>query len=231
MAPCPSIPSTTRFPTLPRRVRDGRRTPGLKRRNPRREPKRRFVLFCEGARTEPAYFNAIKRSCGSTLIAVEIVGAAGVPMTIAKKAIEEAKRRRRKRDSFEEDDEIWAVFDRDQHPDFKNAVKQCEQHDIGVARSDPCFELWLILHERDYGRPCDRREVQRELERLHPEYDGGGSKTPDCADMVHRVEEAEKRAEAQLHLRKEQGAPFGNPSTTVFRLTRAIRDADERAKP
>jgi len=155
-------------------------------------------------------------------------------MTIAKKAIEEANargRRRRKRDSFEEDDEIWAVFDRDRHPRFDEAVQRCEDHGVGVARSDPCFELWLILHERDHDRPCDRREAQRELERLHPKYDGGGRKTPDCADMVRRVEEAEKRAEAQLRRREEQGAPFGNPSTTVFRLTRAIRNADERAKP
>ena len=231
MAPCPSIPSTTRFPTLPRRVRDGRRTPGLKRRNPRREPKRRFVLFCEGARTEPAYFRAIKRERGNTLIAVEIVGAAGVPMTIAEKAVEEANRRRGRRDSFEKDDQVWAVFDRDQHPRFDEAVKQCEQHDIGVTRSDPCFELWLILHERDYDRPCDHRDVQKDFERLHPEYDGGGSKTPDCADMVRRVEEAEKRAEAQLRRREKDRTPFGNPSTTVFRLTRAIRDADERAQP
>lgn len=228
MAPCPS---TIRFPPLPRRVRDRRRTPGLKRRNPRREPKRRFVLFCEGARTEPAYFDAIKRERGNTLIAVEIVGAAGVPMTIAEKAVEEANRRRGRRDSFEKDDQVWAVFDRDQHPRFDEAVKRCEQHDIGVARSDPCFELWLILHERDYDRPCDHREAQRELARLRPEYDGGGSKTPDCADMVRRVEEAEERAEAQLRRREEEGAPFGNPSTTVFRLTRAIRDADEHAQP
>ena len=234
MAPCPSIPSTTRFPTLPRRIRGRRRTPDLKRRGPRREPKRRFVLFCEGARTEPAYFDAIKRGCASTLIAVEIVGAAGVPMTIAERAVEEANargRRRRRRDSFEEDDEIWAVFDRDRHPRFNEAVAWCEQHGVSVARSDPCFELWLILHEQDYDRSCDHRDVQEDFARLHPEYDRVGSKTPNCADMVRRVEEAEKRAEAQLHLRKEQGAPFGNPSTTVFRLTRAIRDADERAKP
>ena len=231
MAPCPSIPSTTRFPTLPRRIRGRRRIPDLKRRGPLHEPKQHFVLFCEGKKTEPAYFNAIKRCCGNTLIAVEIVEDAGVPKTIAKRAVKEAKRRRRKRDSFEEDDEIWAVFDRDQHPDFKNAVQRCEQHDIGVARSDPCFELWLILHERDYDRSCNRWDVQKDFEDLRPEYDRSGSKTPDCDDMVRRVEEAEERAEAQLRRREEQGAPFGNPSTTVFQLTRAIRDADERAKP
>ena len=211
---------------MPRRVRgrrDRRRTPDLKRGSARREPKQRFVLFCEGKKTEPAYFDAIKRCRTSTQIAVKIVEDMGVPKTIAERAIKEANanRRRRKRNSFEEDDEVWAVFDRDQHPHFKDAVQWCEDHGVGVARSDPCFELWLILHERDYDRPCDHWEVQDDFARLHPEYDRSGSKTPDCADMVRRVEEAEKRAEAQLRCREEEGAPFGNPSTTVFRLTRA----------
>ena len=215
---------------MPRRARNARRVSNLKRRGPNREPKRRFVLFCEGARTEPDYFTAIKRACANTLIAVEIVPAAGVPMTIAKTAMAAAKPRRRK-ESFEEGDQVWAVFDRDAHPRFEEAVRLCEQHGVEVARSDPCFELWLILHERDYDRPCDHREAQRELGGLRPEYDRDGAKMPDCADMVHRIEQAESRADAQLRRREEQGAPYGNPSTTVFRLTRAIRDADERARP
>ena len=216
---------------MPRRARAGRRAaPALKRRGPNREPKRRFVLFCEGRNTEPDYFEATERARSGTLIAVEIVPAVGVPMTIAKTAIAVAKPRRRK-ESFEEGDQIWAVFDRDAHPRFEEAVRLCEQHGVKVARSDPCFELWLILHERDYDQPCDRREAQRELGCLRTEYDRSRGKMPDCADMVRRVEEAESRAEAQLRRREAEGAPCGNPSTTVFRLTRAIRDADERARP
>lgn len=220
---------------MPRRARAGRRAaPALKRRGPRREPKRRFILFCEGQNTEPTYFEAIKRARSGTLIAVEIVAAVGVPMTIAERAAEEAqthRHRRGRRDSFEEGDQVWAVFDRDAHPRFEEAVMLCEQHGVEVARSDPCFELWLILHERDYDQPCDRRKAQRELGCLRTEYDRSRKKMPDCADMVRRVEQAESRAEAQLRCREAEGAPCGNPSTTVFRLTRAIRDADERARP
>lgn len=213
---------------MPHHARAGRRTPDLKRSGPNREPKRRFVLFCEGRNTEPAYFEAVKRAFSSTLIAVE--GGVGVPMTVAKEATAEAKSRKQK-DSFEKGDRIWAVFDRDAHPRFEEAVALCKQHGVGVARSDPCFELWLILHERNYDQPCDRREAQRELEHLRPEYDRRRRKMPDCADMVRRVEEAENRAEAQQRHRKEERTPHGNPSTTVFRLTRAIRGADERARP
>ena len=98
------------------------------------------------------------------MVAVETVPGVGVPMTVAEKAVEKAKSLRRgrgRKDSFEERDQVWAVFDRDEHPRFDEAVALCKDKGVGVARSDPCFELWLILHERDYDRPCGRHEVQR----------------------------------------------------------------------
>ena len=209
-----------------------RRAPNLRRRRFKREPRRRFVLFCEGRNTEPAYFEAIKRACRNALISVETHGGAGVPRTIAEKAAEEAgKNRRRKKDSFEEGDQVWAVFDRDEHPRFDEAVRLCKASGVHIARSNPCFELWLILHERDYDRPQNRRDMQRELRRLRPEYEIDGDKTPDCADPVTRVEEAERRGEAQLLKREQGGDPYGNPSTTVGRLTREIREASDAASP
>jgi hypothetical protein len=88
-----------------------------------------------------------------------IVAGVGVPYTIARRATEQARELgfphgvRKRRDSYEENDEIWTVFDRDAHPQFDEAVKLCEQNRVGVARSNPCFELWLILHEADYDKP------------------------------------------------------------------------------
>ena len=209
----------------------------LRRRGPVREPKRQFVLFCEGRKDEPDYFRAIRRACQSTLIDVEVVPGPGVPMTVAERAVDRAKkhglapRRRKPKDSFEKDDQVWAVFDRDVHPHFDDAVKLCERNGVRVARSNPCFELWLILHERDYNGYRSRHAVQKDWEALCPEYDRGGAKTPDCADLVQRVEDAERRAEAQLQRRVKEGKPHGNPSTTAGRLTRAIREADAAARP
>ena len=68
-----------------------RKTPKLRHSKKLREPKRRFILFCEGKNTEPQYFKALKRVRSSTLIALEIVPDVGAPMTIAEKAIERAK--------------------------------------------------------------------------------------------------------------------------------------------
>ena len=54
-------------------------------------------------------------------------------------------------------------------------------------------------------------------------------KTPDCDEMVTRVEEAEERSERQLRKHEQGGNPYGNPSTTVGRLTHAIREAAKLA--
>ncbi len=213
-----------------------RRTPDLKRRRPRREPKRRFILFCEGKKTEPAYFVAIKRACSSALIEVETNPAAGVPHTLAESAVARARflglsrRSRKALNYFEKGDEVWAVFDRDEHPRFNEAVTLCEQAGVRVGRSNPCFEVWLILHIEDFDRPDDRHAVQAHLAKLRPEYDKRGAKTPDCADLVAHVDKAEQRAETQLSRRENEGNPYGRPSTTVGRLIRAIREADQQAR-
>ena len=166
-------------------------------------PKRRFILFCEGRKTEPTYFHAIRRTCSSTLIAVETYLGVGFPYTIATKAVEYAKqertrRGRGRRNSFEEHDEVWAVFDRDEHPRFKEALMRCNQHGIHVAWSNPCFELWLILHEQDYNKPNHRHAIQSALKVLRPEYHQHGAKTPDCDELVGRVKDAERRADTHL---------------------------------
>ncbi len=216
-------------------TRSRRKPPQLRRSKHSREPKRRFILFCEGAKTEVAYFEAVRRACSSTLINVETHGGVGDPSVIARTAINRAKflgltpHSRRQKDSYEKRDQVWAVFDRDEHSRFNEAVANCESQNVGVGRSDPCFELWLILHEQDFDRPEHRHAVQKMLAKLRPEYDRDGPKTPDCNELVKRVEAAERRSEIQLRRRIKEDKPYGNPSTTVGRLTREIREADALA--
>ncbi len=207
-----------------------RRPPDLRRRGPQREPKRRFIIFCEGEKTEPTYFAAARahlRGCADRSDDCPRRGRAHhhCPIGCSGNAAG-----RRARNSFEERDEVWAVFDRDEHPRYAEAVGLCENVGVGVGRSDPCFELWLILHERDFDKPDDSHAAQAHLHELRPEYDPDRRKTPDCAELMARVEQAEARAEVQLVRRENEGRPHGRPSTTVWRLTRVIRLAAERSR-
>jgi len=212
-----------------------RRIGNIRRRRSTKEPKVRFTLFCEGRNTEPEYFLAIKKVWTGALVSIESRGGVGAPITIAKQALEFAKSEglslgsKRRRNLFEERDQVWAVFDRDEHERYEEAVNLCEVNGIGLAISNPCFEVWLILHERDYDKPDGRHQAQKELKRLRPEYEKDGAKVPNCEEMVARVMDAEERGEAMRRRRESEMDPHGCPSTTVGELTKAIREADSTA--
>lgn len=200
----------------------------LRRKVELRAPKKKFVIFTEGRNTEPEYFEALRSVLRGALVEIEIIGAAGVPKTIATKAADRSKQLRSKKvlSSFEEQDEIWAVFDRDEHPLIPEAMQQCSASKVEVAFSNPCFELWLILHFEDYDRPDHRSVIQKHLEKLCPEYSRNARKTANCVKLMELLDGAEQRAEVQLRRRLEEGDPPSEPFTTVFKLTRNMRAAD-----
>ena len=98
-----------------------------------------------------------------------------------------------------------------------------------MGRSDPCFELWLILHDQNFDRPNGRHAVQKELRRLRREYEIDGAKTPDCDDLITRAADAERRGEEQLVRREEEDNACGNPSTTVGHPHRFARMPAKRS--
>lgn len=205
----------------------------LTRSRPKREERQRFILYCEGRNTEPTYFDALQHYCRSAMIEIKCVGAAGVPTTIRDRAKEhqlKLKKEKRKNPSAA-NDTIWAVFDRDEHPNIPDVLAGCESAGVKTAYSNPCFEVWLILHHQDYHAADDRHQVQRRFNAIDPSYNPNGRKIPNCADLIQSVEIAENRADAQCERRIEEGHTLGRPCTTVYKLTRAIRKAAQAARP
>ena len=156
-------------------------------------------------------------------------------MTIADMAVARVKQmgigpkgKKFPKDLYEEADQVWAVFDRDEHPKYAESIKKCDDNKVGVARSNPCFELWLILHIEEYEKPDGRAAVTKHLKSIHPEYDAK-RKSANCASLVGSVGKAEKSAEKQLRHRVDEGAAFEAPSTTVGRLTVSIRLASMKS--
>ena len=197
----------------------------LNRRKAQRDPKRKILLICEGKVSEVRYFlelRHVSRAC-----VVEIIGGVGAPEVIAKRAVDERKKRgligSGRGAWFQRRDEVWAVFDRDEHAHFNEAVAICNANGIGIARSNPCFEVWLILHAQDFQKPDGRDLVIDHFCRLHPDYEDGKGRNFNFSKLISAIAEAESRAETQLVARSQEGLPFGRPSTTVFELTRRIR--------
>ena len=82
-------------------------------------PQRRVIrVLAEGEVTEPAYL----RSMASESVRLDFGRTGGfVPLSLVTKARQEVKANRRARDS--EFDEIWCVFDRDEHPNVARPAR------------------------------------------------------------------------------------------------------------
>jgi hypothetical protein len=211
-----------------------RRNSKLKRKAATRSARRYFFLFSEGEKTERDYFRALQSVLDPKEVKIEYNGPLGVPKTVATRAIEAAKekglakgRRGKKLNSFEENDEVWAVFDRDEFECYDEAKQMCTGAGISYAYSDPCFEIWLNLHFGDHEAPCTRHDAQAKSKELIEGYDPNSGKTGDFDTLVARVEQAEERAERQRRNRKDENNEDGNPSTSVYELTRKLRGKSE----
>lgn len=206
---------------MPRRDRG--RFQELRRREPHREPRRRVLIVCEGGVTEAGYFRDLRAAFRNPLVEVEIDYKGGVPKTLVERAAERKKAAERearsRRDDFLRYDEVWCVFDIDEHPHLPDARQQARDNRIDLAVSNPCFELWALLHFQEQTSHLERRDARNRLKRHLPDYEKAlpfERLKPGYLEAVTRAHELERRCEAD-------GEPGRNPSTGVHRLTEQIR--------
>lgn len=193
---------------------------GVSRRLGFRNPKSLFVIVCEGENTEPHYFNDFANAHGNNLIKLELSGGVGAPVTIVQRAVKAKKGvlTKSKKNGFDGFFEVWAVFDVDDHPNISEAMDTAKGNGVKVAISNPCVEIWPLLHLEFHRAFIDRHALQKKLAGLMSSYKGRGSKTIDYNLIKDNYEEAKKRAKILLaeHLKvDDEGA---NPSTNIFKL-------------
>ncbi len=132
--------------------------------------------------------------------------------------------RRRLAHHDDEYDEVWCVVDVDQFPDVPEATAAAGASGIQLAVSNPCFELWLLLHFEDPPERCDGYpEAVRRLRRHLPRYD---KQALNFADFAPGIQAAISRGE-RLHAERET-APH-RPHSAVWRLVQRIVDSDNAA--
>lgn len=131
--------------------RKARAADKLERKAKARPQSQRFLIVCEGTKTEPNYFNELVASLGIHPQTVKIAPNNGSsPDRIVEHALKLYDDDALGGDSF---DKVFCVFDRDMHTTFDAAVQRI--HDLKRAdkskpfeaiTSSPCFEYWLLLH-------------------------------------------------------------------------------------
>ncbi|MFG6096031.1 RloB family protein [Leptothoe sp. ISB3NOV94-8A] len=197
------------------------------RRAPYRQIKPIILVVSEGKVTEPNYISTFAKYHRNSRVEVELHGGIGVPKTIVEYAInrkaEAEKRARRERDENLVFDEVWCVFDIDQHPNIPEAIQIASSNGLCLAISNPCFELWLWLHFAPQPGMQDRHKLQSMLQKYIPSYD----KHVDFASIADGYKDAVSRAEQLENAALEEDERGRNPTTGVWRLTESIICQDE----
>jgi len=143
-----------------------------------REIKQRFLIVCEGAKTEPQYFKKFK----TTQVVIDVQNVNRNPTRLIDRAT-----KLRKESTY---DQVWCVFDRDSwtEEDFNKALSSARQADIRVAYSNEAFELWYLLHFEYHDIATPRSEYSSRLTRHMGKPYAKNSKT--------MFDELEERAQA-----------------------------------
>lgn len=127
----------------------------------------RHLIICEGKQTEPLYFEGMKKALGAEngrKLAVVVRGTGKHTLDLLDCALDCC------RYAAETYDHIWLVFDKDDFPaaEFDAMERKCAElsdssRTFHALWSNPCFELWPLLHLRYSSAPMDAGECQRQL--------------------------------------------------------------------
>ena len=194
---------------------------------------RSYLIVCEGTKTEPQYFESLrKKLTGGEGDKIVIVGAQTNTLGIVERAKEEiALRDKSDNPPYYH---IWLVFDRDSFPsdDFDNAIRiaQAEDAKFGsdekifhphwhAAWSNEAFELWYLFHFQENSGGAISRDRYKEMLSNHLTFKYKKNNPEMFEILLPQLQLAIERS-ARALARWSDGTPFHNrnPATTVHEL-------------
>lgn len=181
------------------------------RRRPERRSRPLVLVVCGAECTEWQYFTGLRASLRSRAVDFVVMRHAKAPLQVVEYALKSAERNAR------DFDEIWCIIDVDDF-DLPPAVALARRSQVELAISNPCFELWLILHFEDCHCWLETSTAQKRIMRHLPAYDKARL---NFADFEDGVTGAVSRAKAL----DTSGGQFElNPSTSVWRLVERMSE-------
>lgn len=162
----------------------------------------RFLVVCEGERTEPNYFKELVKDRYSEVRSEEIVGEGRSTCALVKKTEEIRARLERQRQlTF---DHVWVVFDKDDFNDFNEAIDLAARKGFKAAWSNEAFELWYLLHFVYLDAAISRADYIKKLEaeiQKFPGYEGFRYKKND-EDIYRLLQTIGNESQAKLHAQR-----------------------------
>lgn len=204
----------------------GKRGRRLKRATETTPVRTTFRVYTEGVSTEPEYIDALKRLPefkDAIAVGITIEEAGATPMHLVETAC--AVKRLENLDV----DFYWCVFDVEHpkpHPYLDRARNMAQDNGVYLAISNPCFELWLILHYRNHTAHLSTDAAIR----LRRELDGSDGKHLDAPAYMKASADAVRRAQNLRKKHHDDGTAFpeDNPSSSFDEFVTLI-DAEVKA--
>ncbi|MFM8310051.1 MAG: RloB family protein [Microcystis aeruginosa] len=198
----------------------------LRRQTKTRKTRKRFLIVCEGEKTEVNYFKAFDVP---KKIEVTVRGEGKNSLSLVNKAIQIIDNLK-KDDSF---DQIWCVFDKDNcsKEQFNQAERLAKEQNIKIAYSNEAFEIWFILHFQYLDIATSRSEYLTILTKQMKKYGLLNKKekyAKNREDMYEKLKPYQTTAitnAAKLIQDRDEAKkhPFdANPSTTVQELVQEL---------
>jgi hypothetical protein len=203
----------------------------LQRRKLERKRNKRYLIVCEGTKTEPNYLQELLDDLRIRPQVVRIARNDGVsPDRVVAHSLALYEEDALTGDSF---DQVYCVFDRDRHTTFDAAVQRTK--DLSAAgkpllaiTSTPCFEVWLLLHfcySDQPFHPIGRKSVGDQVVLALKSMDGfskyGKVQKGIYAKLKDKLTDAFTNAERLREQVKAMGSI--NPATDVDELVKAIK--------
>jgi hypothetical protein len=228
---------------LKRRMKKKKRKEGSRLAQPER-----YLIICEGKKTEPYYFEGIKKRIeekydkrinerinvtSHPTLKVKGVGRSCLSLLdYAKTIIEQEKRKNR------EYDHIWLVYDLDDFPydDFDNTANSVKAMNESkkattkwhVAWSNQCIEIWFLLHFNYYNSDIHRSKYFEKLSEIFKVHklDKYEKNNEDIFEILMKngdLENAINNAKKLCKENEEQPPSKMAPATKVYELVEILK--------
>ncbi|WP_159991607.1 RloB family protein [Pelistega ratti] len=120
-----------------------RKSRDLNRSKAKKEPYEVILIVCEDKKTEPLYFNNLRKVEDLSSVNISIISGDGTdPISVVDTAIEKLEEQKK----YLAFDKVYCVIDRDKHHHFEQAINKAKEHNIDLIISYPSFEYWYICH-------------------------------------------------------------------------------------
>ncbi len=188
-----------------------------------------ILIVCEGEKTEPNYFEAIKKSRYTEVLEVQVKGEGRSTVSLVKKAIEIRDK------GIKTYDRVWAVFDKDSFTDFNDAIKLAKKNKIHAAWSNESFELWYCLHFNYLNTAVSRsqyidileKEIRKRTNNKEYRYKKNDPNMYSLLKGIGNEDQAIKNAK-KLETAFEGDSNFENhnPCTMVYKLVEELNNPE-----